>query len=270
VLVVVCIKQVPDTTQVKTDPVTGTLIREGVPFIVNPFDTHALEEGLKLKDKYGLRVVAISMGPPNTEFTLRKALSLGVDDAVLLSDRVFGGADTLSTSKVLAAAISKLSKEDEVGVVLCGKQSIDGDTAQVGPGIATRLGYSQLTLVDQIQDFDLKAKKVKVRRKLEGKHEIVEAPLPAVIAVVREINRPRYPTVPMKLMSQDAQVKLWNNSVMQLPTDLIGLNGSPTQVRKIFSPERTKGEILGDGVNDPEGAASLLIDALVKKDVISL
>ena len=269
-LVVVCIKQVPDTTQVKTDPVTGTLIREGVPFIVNPFDTHALEEGLKLKDKYGLRVVAISMGPPNTEFTLRKALSLGVDDAVLLSDRVFGGADTLSTSKVLAEAISKLSKEDEVGVVLCGKQSIDGDTAQVGPGIATRLGYSQLTLVDQIQDFDLKAKKVKVRRKLEGKHEIVEAPLPVVIAVVREINRPRYPTVPMKLMSQDAQVKLWNNSVMQLPTDLIGLNGSPTQVRKIFSPERTKGEILGDGINDPEGAANILIDALLKKDVISL
>jgi electron transfer flavoprotein beta subunit len=264
VLVVVCIKQVPDTTQVKTDPVTGTLIREGVPFIVNPFDTHALEEGLKLKDKYGLRVVAISMGPPNTEVTLKKALSLGVDDAVLLSDRVFGGADTLATSKVLAEAISKLAKEEEVGVVLCGKQSIDGDTAQVGPGIAARLGYSQLTLVDQIQDFDPKAKKVRVRRKLEGKHEIVEAPLPAVIAVVREINRP------MKLMSQDAQVKLWNNSVMQLPTDLIGLNGSPTQVRKIFSPERTKGEILGDGINDPEGAASLLIDALVKKDVISL
>jgi electron transfer flavoprotein beta subunit len=266
----VCIKQVPDTTQVKTDPVTGTLIREGVPFIVNPFDTHALEEGLKLKDKYGLRVVAISMGPPNTEVTLKKALSLGVDEAVLLSDRVFGGADTLATSKVLAEAISKLAKEEEVGVVLCGKQSIDGDTAQVGPGIAARLGYSQLTLVDQIQDFDLKAKKVKVRRKLEGKHEIVEAPLPAVIAVVREINRPRYPTVPMRLMSQDAQVKLWNNSVMQLPTDLIGLNGSPTQVRKIFSPERTKGEILGDGINDPEGAANLLIDALVKKDVISL
>jgi hypothetical protein len=130
----VCIKQVPDTTQVKTDPKTGTLIREGVPFIVNPFDTHALEEGLKLKDKYGLRVVAISMGPPNTEVTLKKALSLGVDDAVLLSDRVFGGADTLATSKVLAEAISKLSKEEEVGVVLCGKQSIDGDTAQVDAG----------------------------------------------------------------------------------------------------------------------------------------
>ena len=269
-LAVVCIKQVPDTTQVKTDPKTGTLIREGVPFIVNPFDTHALEEGLKLKDKYGLRVVAISMGPPNTEVTLKKALSLGVDDAVLLSDRVFGGADTLATSKVLAEAISKLSKDEEVGVVLCGKQSIDGDTAQVGPGIAARLHYSQLTLVDQILDFDPKAKKVRVRRKLEGKHEIVEAPLPAVIAVVREINQPRYPTVPMKIMSQDAQVKLWNNAVMQLPAELIGLNGSPTQVRKIFSPERAKGEILGDGVNDPGGAANLLIDALLKKDVISI
>lgn len=269
-LVVVCIKQVPDTTQVKTDPKTGTLIREGVPFIVNPFDTHALEEGLKLKDKYGLRVVAISMGPPNTEVTLKKALSLGVDDAMLLSDRVFGGADTLATSKVLAEAISRLAKEEEVGVVLCGKQSIDGDTAQVGPGIAARLHYTQLTLVDQIQDFDPKAKKVVVRRKLEGRHEVVEAPLPAVIAVVREINQPRYPTVPMKIMSQDAKVKLWNNAVIQLPAELIGLNGSPTQVRKIFSPERAKGEILGDGVGDPEGAASLLIDALLKKDVISI
>jgi electron transfer flavoprotein beta subunit len=270
VLVIVCIKQVPDTTQVKTDPVTGTLIREGVPFIVNPFDTHALEEGLKLKDKYGLRVVAISMGPPNTEVTLKKALSLGVDDAVLLSDRAFGGADTLATSKVLAEAIARLSKEEEVGVVLCGKQSIDGDTAQVGPGIASRLHYTQLTLVDQIQDFDPQAKKVTVRRKMEGKHEIVEAPLPAVISVVREINQPRYPTVPMKLMSQDAQVKLWNNAIMQLPAELIGLNGSPTQVRKIFSPERTKGEIIGDGINDPDGTANLLIDALLKKDVISL
>ena len=269
-LVIVCIKQVPDTTQVKTDPVTGTLIREGVPFIVNPFDTHALEEGLKLKDKYGCRVVAISMGPPNTEVTLRKALSLGVDDAVLLSDRAFGGADTLATSKVLAEAILRLSKEEPVGVVICGKQSIDGDTAQVGPGIAARLRYAQLTLVDRIQDFKVAEKKVVVRRKLEGRHEIVEAPMPAVLSVVREINQPRYPTVPMRLMSQDAQVKLWNNAVMQLPTDLIGLNGSPTQVRKIFSPERTKGEILGDGVADPQGAAKLLIDALIKKDVISV
>jgi len=270
VIVVACIKQVPDTTQVKTDPVTGTLIREGVPFIVNPFDSPALEEALKLKDKYGFRVVAISMGPPNTEVTLKKALALGADDAVLLSDRAFGGADTLATSKVLAEAILKISEEDEVAVVLCGRQSIDGDTAQVGPGIATRLGFTPLTLVDQIQELDLAAKKVRVRRKLEGRHEVVETPLPTLITVVREINQPRYPTVPMRLISGDAEVKLWNNSIMKLPTDLIGLEGSATQVRKIFSPERTEGEILGDGENKPDETARLLIDVLREKDIISI
>ncbi len=149
-LVVACVKQVPDTTQVKVDPVTGTLIREGVPFITNPFDTHALEESLKLKDAYGFRVVTISMGPPSAEATLRKTLALGADEAILLSDRVFGGADTLATSKVLSEAIQRLAQKEEVAMVICGKQTIDGDTAQVGPGIATRLKYAQLTLVDQI------------------------------------------------------------------------------------------------------------------------
>ena len=269
-LVVACVKQVPDTTQVKIDPVTGTLIREGVPFIVNPFDTHSLEESLRLKDKYGFRIAVISMGPPNTEVTLRKALALGADEVILLSDRVFGGADTLATSKVLAEAIERLTQKEEVAIVICGRQTIDGDTAQVGPGIACRLNYSQLTLVDQIQEVDLSAKKVKVRRKLEGRHEIVEANLPAMITVVREINHPRYPTVPMRLTSEEADVILWDNKVMQLPNDNIGLRGSPTQVRKIFSPERPKGEILGDGTNDPEGTAQLLMDRLVEKDIVSL
>ncbi|MFC1864854.1 electron transfer flavoprotein subunit beta/FixA family protein [Chloroflexota bacterium] len=269
-LVVACIKQVPDTTQVKIDPVTGTLIREGVPFITNPFDTHALEESLRLKDKYGFRVVAISMGPPNTAVTLRKALSLGADEAILLSDRAFGGADTLATSMVLAEAIKQLAQKEEVAMVLCGRQTIDGDTAQVGPGIATRLKYSQLTLVDQIQNVDLPTKKVRVRRKLEGRHEIIEAPLPVLIAVVREINQPRYPTVPMRLTSDDADVILWDNKVMKLAEETIGLKGSATQVRKIFSPERVKGEILGDGINKPEEAANLLIDTLLQKDIISL
>ena len=269
-LIVACVKQVPDTTQVKIDPETGTLIREGVPFIVNPFDTHALEESLRLKDKYGFRVAAISMGPPNTEVTLKKALSLGADEVVLLSDRVFGGADTLATSRVLAEAIRRLGEQDEVLLVICGKQTIDGDTAQVGPGIASRLGYSQLTLVDQISDVDMKAKTIVVRRKLEGRHEIVEAHLPAVLTVVREINRPRYPTVPMRLMAEEAEVTLWDNKVMQLEEETIGLKGSPTQVRRIFSPERVKGEILGDGLNRPEEAAHLLIDNLLERDIISL
>ncbi len=203
-LVVACIKQVPDTTQVQIDPVTNTLVREGIPFIVNPYDTHALEESLRLKDRYGFRVAALSMGPPNAEATLKKALALGVDEAILLSDRCFGGADTLATSNVISAAISKLNAEEEVGIVFCGKQTIDGDTAQVGPGIATRLGYTQLTLVDRIEALDPVKRTIRVRRKLEGRHEIVEAPLPVMITVVRELNRPRYPTVPMRLESQDS------------------------------------------------------------------
>jgi electron transfer flavoprotein beta subunit len=267
-LVITCVKQVPDTTQVKVDPVTGTLIREGVPFIINPFDTHALEESLRLKENFGFRVTVISMGPPNAEVTLRKAMALGADEAILLSDRAFGGADTLATSLVLAEAIRRLGQKEEVAMVLCGRQTIDGDTAQVGPGIATRLNYSQLTLVDRIENVDLQARRVRVSRKLEGRHEVVETSLPAMIAVVREINSPRYPTVPMRLMADDARITLWNNKVLGLREDTIGLKGSATQVRRIFSPQRARGEILGDGVSNPQEAASLLVDKLIEKGLL--
>jgi len=270
-LIVVCIKQVPDTTQVKIDPVTNTLVREGIPFIVNPFDTHALEEALRIKDRFGCTVVALSMGPLNADFTLRKALALGVDKAILLSDRVFGGADTLATSNVLSAAILKLQSEiDEVGLILCGKQTIDGDTAQVGPGIACRLGYQQLTLVDHIESLDLVGKKIRVSRKLEGRHELVEAPLPALLTVVREVNRPRYPKVPMRLAAAEAQIEVWNNQVLNLDEQTVGLKGSPTWVTRIFSPERDVGEIIGDGLADPEGAAALVIEKLLAKDVLPI
>jgi electron transfer flavoprotein beta subunit len=269
-LVVACIKQVPDSTQVKVDPVTGTLIREGVPFITNPYDTHALEESLRLKDKYGFRVAVISMGPGNTEVTLRKAIAQGADEAILLSDRAFGGADTLATSLTLAEAIRKLAQQEEIALVLCGRQTIDGDTAQVGPGIATRLGYPQLTLVDRIESVDLQTRKVRVSRKLENRHEIVEAPLPALITVLREINQPRYPTVPRRMMSLESPITLWDNKLMKLPENTVGLKGSATQVRRIFSPERAKGEIIGDGIKAPEKAAQLLLDKLLEKDIISL
>ena len=269
-LVVACIKQVPDTTQVQIDPVTNTLVREGIPFIINPYDTHALEEALRLKDQYGFRVAVLTKGPPNAEAALRKALALGVDEAILLSDRVFGGADTLSTSNVIAAAIRKLQEQEEVGLVLCGKQTIDGDTAQVGPGIAVRLGYSQLTLVDRIEALDLQTKRLRVRRKLEGRHEIVEAPLPAMLTVVREINRPRYPTVPMRLAAAKATFAVWDNSVLKLDVNSIGLKGSPTWVSRIFSPERAPGEMLGDGLTDPKGSAGLLLERLLAKDLLAL
>lgn len=271
-LVVACIKQVPDTTQVKIDPVTNTLIREGIPFIMNPFDTHALEEALRLKDKYGVKVAAISMGPPNAEMTLRKALALGVDQVVLLSDRAFGGADTLATSMVLAEAVKKLAEEDKDGLalVICGKQTIDGDTAQVGPGIAIRNGYVPLTLVDRIIDLDITKKKITVSRKLEGRHEIVESSLPAMLTVVREINKPRYPSVPMRLEAEDMSVATWDNNTMKIDVNQIGLKGSPTAVRKIFSPEREKGEIIGNGMDDPSGTAQLLVEKLIQKELLSL
>ncbi|AJE02739.1 electron transfer flavoprotein subunit beta/FixA family protein [Geobacter pickeringii] len=271
-LAIACIKQVPDTTQVQIDPVTNTLVREGIPFIVNPYDTHALEESLRVKDRYGFRSVALSMGPPNAEAALRKALGLGVDEAILCSDRCFGGADTLSTSNVLAAAIRKIGEEsgEEVGIVFCGKQTIDGDTAQVGPGIAVRLGFTQLTLVDRIEALDVAARRIRVRRKLEGRYEIVEAPLPVLITVVRELNRPRYPSVPMRLAAQKGAVKVWDNGMLQLDVSSVGLKGSPTWVSRIFSPQRDKGEIVGDGIGDPEGTARLLIEQLLAKDLLAV
>ena len=238
---------------------------------MNPYDTHALEAALQLKDRFGGTVIALSMGPPNTEQTLRKALSAGADKAILLSDRAFGGADTLATSKVLATAIEKINSEvGPVGIVICGKQTIDGDTAQVGPGIAVRLGYQQLTLVDGVINADFHQKQMTVSRKLEGRHEKVSSPLPAVLTVVREMNRPRYPTVPKRLKAQEAPVEVWDNTVLQLDPNTIGLKGSPTWVSKIFSPERDKGEIVGDGLRDAPGTVHTLLTKLHAKYLLPL
>jgi len=268
--IVVAVKQVPDTNQVRIDPETGTLIREGVLFIVNPFDTHALEAGLQLKDRFGGQVIAISMGPPNTVMTLRKCLALGADQAILVSDRMFGGADTLATSYVLTEAVKRIELENgRIDVILCGKQTIDGDTAQVGPGLATRLGFAQLTLVDQIIDFSPAGRTITVRRKLEGRKEVVQTQLPALLTMVREGNKPRYPTVPSRLGAEEAEVTVWNNDILKLAPELIGLRGSPTNVKRIFAPERKMGEILGDGEKKPQGAVQLLVQKLVERDLLS-
>jgi electron transfer flavoprotein beta subunit len=257
--VVVCVKMVPDTTQVKIDPVTNTLVRKDVPFITNPVDTHAVEEALRVKDAYGARVTAISMGPPSAEAVLRRAIALGFDDGVLLSDPVFGGADTWATSAVLAEAIRKLQQQAPVDLIICGQQTIDGDTAQVGPGIASRLGVSQLTLVDEVSHIDPAARIIRVRRRLEKHCEIVEASLPALLTVVREINTPRYPTVPGRLAAADAPLPTWSNSVLRLEPEKIGLRGSPTQVKKIFAPVRAQGEVIhGEGEHQAAAIASLL------------
>lgn len=267
--IVVCVKMVPDTTLVQIDPETNTLIREGVPFITNPYDAHALEEAVRLKERYGGRVTAISMGPPAAERILRKALSIGADDAFLLSDRAFGGADTLATSKVLAEAIQRLSQEDPVHVVFCGIQTIDGDTAQVGPGIARRLHLSQLTLVDRILEVNVEQRIIRVRRKLERHYEIVEAGLPTLLTVVREINRPRYPSVPARLHAESALLPIWSNDVMKLNREEIGLMGSPTQVRRIFAPQREPGEILDASGPARDAAVERIMGKLREWDAIN-
>jgi len=254
--IIVCIKQVPDTTEVKINPETNTLIREGVASIINPFDMYAIEEGVRLRERFGGEVIAVTMGPPQAKDALREALSLGVDSAILLSDRAFAGSDTWATSLVLAKAIEKIGDSD---LVICGKQASDGDTAQVGPGIATHLNLPQATYVRKMDEVRLDAapKTIVVERLLEDGYEIIELELSALITVVKEINEPRMPSLRGKMNARKAEIPVWGNNDLGIEEDRIGLNGSPTQVVKIFTPpQKEGGKIFED---EPQEAAEKLV-----------
>ncbi|MFC1571423.1 electron transfer flavoprotein subunit beta/FixA family protein [Candidatus Margulisiibacteriota bacterium] len=251
--IIVCIKQVPDTTEVKINPETNTLIREGVPSIVNPFDENAIEAALKLREAHGGKVTVITMGPPQAAEALKNAIAMGVDEVKLVSDRAFAGSDTWATSYTLAQTIKKLGKYD---LILCGKQAIDGDTAQVGPGIAEWLGIPQVTFGIKIEATD---KTVKVERMLEEVNEVVETPLPAVITVVKQINEPRMPSLKGLMKAKKTQIETLTATDIKADEKNIGLNGSPTQVVKIFTPPpKGNGEIL-------EGEAGEIADKLIAK-----
>jgi len=260
--IVVCVKMVPDTTQVRIDPKTNTMMREGIPFITNPFDDHAVEEALALKDRYGARVTVISMGPAPAVTVIRKAMARGADGGILISDRAFGGSDTLATTRVLAAALNRIAIETPVDLVVCGRQTIDGDTAQVGPGIAARLGYAQVTLVDRVIEMDGRSRRLVARTVFDDRYEVIEATLPALITVVREINRPRYPSVPGWLSAEEATIPVWNNDTLKLKLDAIGLKGSPTWVKRIFSPPGKKGEVVKGSDGLKEKAIERVMDKL--------
>lgn len=238
--IAVCIKQVPDTTEVKINPETNTLIREGVAAIINPFDMYALEEALRLKERFGAETTAITMGPPQAETALKEAIALGIDSALLLSDRVFAGSDTWATSLVLASAIKKSGGCD---LVICGKQASDGDTAQVGPGIAAHLDLPQATYVRRIDTvhLDTEPRIIVVERLLEEGYELVELKLPALITVVKEINEPRLPSLRGKMKARQAQIPTWGNKDLNIDEDKVGLKGSPTQVVRIFTPPQKPG-----------------------------
>lgn len=237
--IVICIKQVPDTTEVKIDPATNTLIRQGVPSIVNPFDKNALEAGLQLKEKHGGKVTVITMGPSQAKDALKECLAMGADEAILISDRAFGGADTLATSYTLAAAIKKIGSYD---LIICGKQAIDGDTAQVGPEIAEHLGIAQVTYAAKV---DIDSHTAKVERENEDGYEVIEVKLPLLLSVVKSINEPRHPSVKGTMKANRAEIPVWTAADLLIDEQKIGLKGSPTQVKRIFSPsQRTQGVVI--------------------------
>jgi electron transfer flavoprotein alpha/beta subunit len=230
--IIVCIKQVPDTAEVKINPETGTLMREGVPSIINPYDTHAIEAGVALKEKYdNVTVTVLTMGPPQAEAVLKEAISMGADEAVLLTDRAFAGSDTWATSYAISSGIKKLGAD----LVICGKQAIDGDTAQVGPGVAEMLDIPHVAYVKGIEEVTDST--IRVLRLMDDGHDVVEAQLPALLTVVRELNTPRLPSLKGKMRAKKYEIKQMTASDIGADEEKLGLSGSPTQVKKIFAPE---------------------------------
>jgi electron transfer flavoprotein beta subunit len=263
VKIVACIKQVPDTTDVRIDPETRTLVREGVESITNPFDEYAVEEALLTREKYGGEVHVITMGPPQAIEVLKNALAIGADYVYLISDNAFAGSDTWATAYTLAQAIKKIGTVD---LVVCGKQAIDGDTAQVGPGVATQLGMPQLTYVSKVREIDLENKRVVVERMLEDGKQVVECPLPALITVVKDINEPRLPSLLGIKKAAKAEIPTWTIEDFPVDKTKCGLEGSPTEVVRVFTPEpRGGGEILEGELTE---TIPLLIDKLMDAKVI--
>jgi len=255
--IVVCIKQVPDSAQIRVHPVTNTIMRQGVPAIVNPYDLFALEEALRLKDQFGGRVTMLCMGPPQAEDALRKCISFGATDAILVTDRAFAGADTLATSYALAAAIRKIGEEQAVDLVFTGKQTIDGDTAQVGPGIARRLGMNLLTYVSKINTVDLDGRTLTVERRAEGGVQRLQTTLPSLITMLEGTNEMRFASMDDMLRAGRCPVRRWNKDDAGIAdATRIGLKGSPTIVSKVFAPkarsQRAEMQAVGEGtgVND--------------------
>jgi len=232
--IVVCLKQVPGTTDVKIDPETNTLVRQGIKNTMNPLDTYALEEGVRIKERCGGKVTVISMGPPQAEEMLREAISLGADEAILLSDKAFAGADTWATAYTLAVAINKLGQYD---IIICGRQTLDGDTGQVGPELAEMLGIPFVAYVSQIEE--IADGQMRVQRMIEEGHEVIQTPVPALITVVKEINVPRLPSLRGIARSESAVIPVWTVQELGVDPGRVGLSGSFTRVIKVFSPQRT-------------------------------
>lgn len=249
---------------VKIDRRTNTLIREGVPSIVNPVDLNALEEALRLREAHGGKATALSMGPTQAKEALRKAISLGVDEAILLSDPLFAGSDTLATSYVLAQAIRRIWRAEGLDIVLCGKQAMDGDTGQVPPGIATRLSLPQLTYVERIASFKPESREIEVERRLDDWRETTRARLPALVSVLPGINDPRRASVKAMIRAARYQVPVWGRAAIEADPGKVGLAGSPTRVSMISTPpQRVGGEVMQADKERVEEVAAALVERLM-------
>ena len=259
--IIVCIKQVPESTRVKVDPKTGTLIRAGVPSILNPYDHYALEKALAIKAKTGAKVTVLSMGPAQAVAVLRLALALGADEGVLLSSRAFAGSDTWATSYALAMAIRKIGSFD---MILCGQMAIDGDTAQTGPGIAFHLGIPQITFCESV---DSDGSRAVVKKLIEGGHQILEADLPVLITMTMPVDyAPKYPSFMAAHKAQDKKTVTWTEKEIGADMHKLGLEGSPTRVSRIFPPAaRQKGEMFNGSA---EEMAAKFVEILKKESFI--
>ncbi len=242
--IIVCIKQVPDTNEVKLDPKTGRLIRDGVPSIINHDDKNALEEAIKLKDgRDDVTITVVSMGPPQADVALREALAMGADEAILLSDRAFGGSDTWATSYIIAEAIKLVGDYD---IIFCGRQAIDGDTAQVGPQIAEKLEIPQITYV---QDLKIEGDKVICQRQLEDGYQVIETTMPCLLTAIKDLNEPRYPSVGGIFDAYEKEIKVWSVKEVPIDTTKAGLKGSPTNVFRTFTPEPKGAGVMLEGAD---------------------
>jgi electron transfer flavoprotein alpha/beta subunit len=252
--IIVCIKQVPDTAEVRINPETNTLIRDGVPSIINPYDLHALEAAIKIKEEGSATVTALTMGPPQAEEALREAIAIGADEGVLLTDRVFAGSDTWATAYTLYKAVETLG----VDIILCGKQAIDGDTAQVGPEMAEFLNIPHIAYVKKIEKIEEKG--IVVHRLMGEGHDVVESSLPVLMTVVRELNEPRLPSLKGKMKAKKADINKLTHEDIHADESMLGLNGSPTQVKNIFAPEIKKDRKMLEG--SPEEQVEQLMSEL--------
>ncbi|MDR1978923.1 MAG: electron transfer flavoprotein subunit beta/FixA family protein [Synergistaceae bacterium] len=260
--ILVCVKQVPNSTEIKIDPETNSLIRDGVPSIVNTFDGFALEMAARIKDKREAKIVVMSMGPEQAKAALKECLAVGADKAYLVSDRAFGGSDTLATSYILSKAVRTVEAEEGVfDLIFCGKQAIDGDTAQVGPELAEHLDYPQITC---ITDITLEEGKIRAERQTENGKEIWEASMPAVVTVTKPDFEPRCSSVKSKIAARHAAIPVLTIDEIKAEVERIGLKGSPTKVKKTFVPPRKNGGVVVQEETERESAiklAALLSDA---------